>query len=668
MSKRYCALFFFIFFCSTNASAQICSGTINTIWKDDFGSGTNQFEPNPDTNITNGYIFQEGGVHEGNYGIVNRLDYFSSWHTITTDHTVNDSNGYFLVIDGNASSPVFYRVNVSNICPFTNYSFSTAVMNIDLPSFQSDQTFTFIISDLSGNQIATWTSPPIGVTDSAAWQELGFSFNSGNNTAVKLEIKFNQTGYDDFAFDDIRFSVCGPALDITTNGNNKCAASLQLTAVLGAGYVSPVYQWQKKNASGIFTDIAGANASQYTENNITGTNTYAVKVGDGGLSCPIIDTELVAVTSGILKTSISQSICKGNSFEGYTQTGIYTDTFSRAGQCDSIRILNLQVNDIPAISLTNDTAICISNTLQLNASGGLQYSWSPAAGLSNATVANPVANPVVSTKYMVEVTAANGCAGKDSVSITVKQPVPFTINPDTAICKGHPVYLSAFGGNTFAWSPANDLDNPFSATPVATTSSSTTFTVTINDAACQRNATLSTRVTILELPTIMASSSNSINCAAPSTNLMASGAITYTWVPATNLSDPASAAPVASPVTTTTYTVTGFDANNCSNTATVQVPVNLSGKSLFFMPGSFTPNGDGFNDCYRLKYFGPVISFQLEIFNRFGQKVFASNNTQDCWDGKYKGQKQNTENFIYHLKAQTACGAVNKKGNVLLIR
>ena len=341
--------------------AQICSGTINIVWQDDFGSGIPQKAPLPNPRITNGYVYQNNGVGPGNFTIVNRFDYFSSWHIIPQDHTPNDSNGYFLVIDGNNNVPIFYDVLVDNICPFTQYSFSTAAMNIDKPQFPSDQTFTFIISDTLGNQIATWSSPVLQALDSPVWKPMGFSFSSGNNTKMRLQVKFNQTGFNDFAFDDFQFSVCGPLLDINTPVNgNTCTDSIPLFSALGSGYANPVYQWKKKNVLGIFEIIPGANNKNYVDRSPGDSNSYNVLVGDGSLSCPITASKQVNL-SAIKKTSLITTICRGLSVEGYDKTGIYTDTLKTVGGCDSIRTLNLTVISCTKGIINNYTPIYTIN-------------------------------------------------------------------------------------------------------------------------------------------------------------------------------------------------------------------------------------------------------------------------------------------------------------------
>jgi|GEM_PF-650326 len=334
-----------LLFISLKGAAQICSGTMTSVWRDDFGSGVDQLSPQGSPNITSGYLYQNNGVNSGNYALVNKFDYFGSWHIIPEDHTPSDTGGYFLVIDGNASAPIFYETIVSNVCPFTQYSFSTFAMNIDNPSFPSNQTFTFIISDTFGNQLATWDSPPVSVTDSPIWVPMGFSFSSGNNTALKLQARFNMTGYDDFAFDDFQFSVCGPTLGINSPVvPNTCANSIPLFSLLGSGYANPVYQWQKKDSTGVFVNIPGATNSTYTDPLPGDTNVYNVIVGDGSLSCPIKESKTIVI-SAAKRSVLSKSICRGLSFEGHTTTGTYTDTFTLANGCDSIRTLNLVVNN-----------------------------------------------------------------------------------------------------------------------------------------------------------------------------------------------------------------------------------------------------------------------------------------------------------------------------------
>jgi gliding motility-associated-like protein len=86
------------------------------------------------------------------------------------------------------------------------------------------------------------------------------------------------------------------------------------------------------------------------------------------------------------------------------------------------------------------------------------------------------------------------------------------------------------------------------------------------------------------------------------------------------------------------------------------------------VPDAFTPNNDKRNDCFGIKYWGAVASFDMMIFNRWGDMVFHTNDPLACWDGNYKGIPQATGTFVYQIKAKTACGDVYKKGTILLMR
>ena len=93
-----------------------------------------------------------------------------------------------------------------------------------------------------------------------------------------------------------------------------------------------------------------------------------------------------------------------------------------------------------------------------------------------------------------------------------------------------------------------------------------------------------------------------------------------------------------------------------------------NGKTLYDLPNSFTPNGDGLNDCFGIKYWGQINQLDFSIYNRFGERVFHTNNPNVCWDGTLNGEPQKADVFVYTIKAKTACGNIDKKGTVTLLR
>ena len=148
--------------------------------------------------------------------------------------------------------------------------------------------------------------------------------------------------------------------------------------------------------------------------------------------------------------------------------------------------------------------------------------------------------------------------------------------------------------------------------------------------------------------------------------------VSYYWQPTTGLAEPNSPQTLASPSVTTTYTLTvvndsmqscGCDGSTNSSTVTVNVcPVNL------YVPNAFSPNNDGYNDVLLVR--GNFIqTFYMAIYDRWGNKVFESNNINEGWDGKYKGQPENTGTYVYYLKGTYDDGTgFEKKGNVAIVR
>lgn len=332
---------------------------------------------------------------------------------------------------------------------------------------------------------------------------------------------------------------------------------------------------------------------------------------------------------------------------------------------DSVRI----IVDTPLINATHHANICLGDTVHLNVTGAVTYSWSPPTGLTNASISNPVASPAANTTYVATGINANGCADTDTVRIAVRIPVPFTVNPPVSLCKNLPAQLTAAGGDTYLWSPANLLSNSVISNPLATASSTTTFSVLITDTLCNNSSTLSTTVNVFPDPNIIINKSNDIDCSHLSATLSASGGASYSWAPSNTLNNPNLPNPVASPKVTTDYIVTVTDANDCTNKDSITVYVTDSNKGDYLMPSGFTPNNDGLNDCFGIKYWGLIEKLEFSIYNRWGERVFFTTDPAGCWDGTYKGQQQDGAVFVYMIKAKTACqDNIFRKGTFVLIR
>ena len=250
-----------------------------------------------------------------------------------------------------------------------------------------------------------------------------------------------------------------------------------------------------------------------------------------------------------------------------TYTVTVTDRYSCQAQSDMIVTVNAA-----AANAGPDVTVCSGFSVQLSASGGVSYSWFPGTGLSSTTIANPVANPNITTAYFVSVTSASGCVLIDDVTVTVSTTAAINAGTDVSICPGIGTTLGATGGATYVWAPATGLSNPNIANPVATPAATTTYTVSGTDAnGC--SGTDAVIVTVNPVANANAGADADF-CIGGSTTLNGLGGATYSWSPTTGLSDPNINNPVATPAATTTYTLTVTDANGCTDTDDVEITVN----------------------------------------------------------------------------------------------
>lgn len=142
--------------------------------------------------------------------------------------------------------------------------------------------------------------------------------------------------------------------------------------------------------------------------------------------------------------------------------------------------------------------------------------------------------------------------------------------------------------------------------------------------------------------------------------------VSFLWQPSEGLSCADCQNPIASPGQSTTYTVTATDAAGCFATDSVRLTVTVIDE--VFIPNAFTPNDDGKNDNL-LVYGVSVTAATLQIFDRWGEKIYLTNDLGYGWDGTYKGQKANSGVYIYHADITLADGQkIFKTGNVTLIR
>jgi gliding motility-associated-like protein len=352
-----------------------------------------------------------------------------------------------------------------------------------------------------------------------------------------------------------------------------------------------------------------------------------------------------------------------------SRQGLYFVTVTKDG-CITKDSIFISMLPLPMVSIGGKTTICKDGSTELTASGGGNFSWSPATGLSHPFAAVTTASPQVTTKYVLTVTGQNACKAKDSVVISVMPKPVFTATVSRPVlCLGDTVLLTAGGGDSYTWSPTSTLATPGSQITQAFPIKTTSYKVVIENSNCGIKDSIFVRVPVVNKPKVKTTKSNDINCYIGQAQLSTGGGNIYSWKPATGLSDPSSSQPIVRTHTTITYHVSITTAEGCivEDSITVNVVKGDDG-SGFLVPAAFTPNNDGKNDCFGVKYWGEVKDFSMNIYNRWGELLFHADQPSQCWNGMYKGQLQPSDVYVYLIKGKTMCGDIFRKGTVVLVK
>lgn len=460
--------------------------------------------------------------------------------------------------------------------------------------------------NITTNNTNTWSNPLVGTTNNAATA-------SSNPTLVP-------TSGQIYRWTPPQCSGGLSSLTATGNRTLVCPNGGVNLGLLNSYTVSGiVYAWSVGTSSvGPFTVIPNSNGAQYFANGITTQQWFqntAVCINGGaatttssafGVQVAATTTNTVPyyesfegiVSNNELPNCSWLSTNPGSSAQTYTSTLNYNRS-ARTGSKYATFVA----------AYVSGTNYFYSNGIQLNA--GVTYSASmwykteingytnvtnlslmygstqTTTGLVNIITDSPASSPVykplantftVATSgiYYIAVKATtNGNYGAQYlVWDDLEVIVPCDLNPiavalttnSTTICSGQTLDLSATGADTYTWSTGEMAST---INPIATNSGVYYVVGTSTLSGC--TSTVSQYINVNQSPSIFAYASSASICYGKQSTLYASGATSYVWTGGNN---PNSGITVVTPTVTTTYSVTGTNAMNCSNTETVMITVN----------------------------------------------------------------------------------------------
>jgi gliding motility-associated-like protein len=396
--------------------------------------------------------------------------------------------------------------------------------------------------------------------------------------------------------------------------NGSCTSSQTISITVNTTPTISALASLTNVCSGTTVSLTATGATSYTWNpgSITGstvvvtptiTTTYSVQ-GDNGTNC-LSNISLVTVSvvpaPSISITSTSTNICIGSSATltangaltytwlpsantGTTEvvTPTITTTYTLIGQtglCQGQNVITVSVQPIPVITATNSAGagLCGNSTVTLTASGATNYTWTP----GNLTGSSVTVAPLGTTTYTAFGDNGAGCTGSVVTTVNVL-PTP-TLNifaSSFTICSGGSTTLVAAGANSYTWIPFGITSTLLPVSPTATT----VYTLQGSNGTCSASTTAT--VVVNPLPSLTVTASPSVICGSGSSTLTASGATTYFWSPGSANG----ASVVVTPTANTVLTVTGFDANSCSESATIAINIGT-------VPTGVVASNDGPISC-----------------------------------------------------------------------
>ncbi|REA63728.1 gliding motility-associated C-terminal domain-containing protein [Dyadobacter luteus] len=274
--------------------------------------------------------------------------------------------------------------------------------------------------------------------------------------------------------------------------------------------------------------------------------------------------------------------------------------------------------------------------------------------------------------YRIFVKDAGDCVvGKDLIIDPTGSVLVKTIE-DTTICEGQTISLTTESNSEIhSWLPETGLDNAATKDPVASPNVTTTYIVSAGSDGClQRDTVTITVIPKIEItvtPDTEIEEEIPFQLQAASTQLDNIAGSSYQWFPPTGLNNPRIANPVATLLSSNTYTVRGTTPEGCY--AEASVTLLIIPPDWIYLPTAFSPNSDGKNDILYLNTKGIKEFSYLRIYNRWGQLVFYTNDITAGWDGRFRGAEPVAGVYTFQLSGVSDRNrTIRKEGSILLLR
>lgn len=546
----------------TSGNATICSGTSSTLT----ASGASTYSWTPLAGL-----YTDAAATVAYTGTSAAIVYAKPAATTTYTVQGRTSGGCIATATTTVTvsvAPINTATSTGNSFTFCSQGSGTFPISVNVSSAVTSMTWSYSTTQAGLYTSFTSATSPSGVTftpsstasSNATLTGSGYSNGGyGGPRFLRLVIAGSSCAYNyDIQLFDTKGS--GPSLPSPTATKSTLCSGETTTLSMGSysGYTG--IQWQSATSlTGTYSNISGATSSTYTTPVLTATTYYKATLAASG-NC--------GYTSGATTITVAAAIASNTISPAYTCTDGLTD-ITLSGSAITNGIYQWQSSTTSAATGFSDVISATNQNLTL-----------PAALVSN-------------TKWFTRVASTSSCASNTSTAVALYAPITNNqiSNSITSFCGTAPATAltgtTPAGGNgiySYQWFSSSD-GTTYVTVNGATSSSYTTTTQTQTEyykrvvsggtGVCSLTSNIFV-ITVNSLPTVSVTAGTTTLCSGTSTTLTASGGVNYTWSPAISISSTTGTSVTVTPAANQIYTVTGTNANGCTNTATSGITVTTS--------------------------------------------------------------------------------------------
>ncbi|MES2678547.1 MAG: T9SS type A sorting domain-containing protein [Bacteroidota bacterium] len=376
-------------------------------------------------------------------------------------------------------------------------------------------------------------------------------------------------------------------------------------------------------AAGVYTVTHGASITNFTGTPVTQTIYVATSPTVSITYAPnfICPWETVTLTaSGANTYTWSPGTFTGSTVVTSVPSWTIFTVAGTTGSCTSTTSTLVVISISPSLSVSPQVvSVCAgapSATLSVLPLPGVSYTWS--TGNNSPSL---VVSPPVNQTYTCYAKGNSYCMM--TVHQLTVQPNPTVTANSATICAGSAANLCAFGASSYMWAPATGLTYTLGPCTSASPAIATTYTITGSTSVCSGSTTVS--VNVLPQPSLVAPLTATL-CPGQSQSICINGANSYTWSLIPGLNSYTVNCPVASPLMSTNYIVTGVGNNGCTKSTTIAVsvdpclgihhPAAVNNSRFIIFPN---PNAGNFS----IQLSGENRGAEFQMYNALGEMIYA---------------------------------------------